>query len=154
MTMRTRRGTSVSAQLAFAVAMVAIGACGGSSSPPAPAATPTFSPGAGAVNAGQKVTIKTTTANASIFYTTDGSQPQTSVTGTTSQYSAPLTIAGATTIKAVATAPGFEKSLVASAIYTISAVEMAATPSFNPPAGAVATGTTVAISTATPGATI
>ena len=152
--MSTRRGTLRSAPFVFAVAMVAFSACGGSSSPNGTVATPTFSPGAGAVNAGQTVTIGTSTANATIFYTVDGTQPQTSVTGTTAKYAAPISITAATTINAVATAPGFSTSMVASAAYTISAVAMAATPSFNPPAGAVASGTTVAISTSTPNATI
>ena len=152
--MSTRRATLASTPVAFAVAMVAISACGGSSPPTGTAATPTFSPGAGAVNAGQKVTISTTTANATIFYTVDGTQPKTSVTGTTKKYTAPITIMAATTIKAVATASGFNPSTVASASYTISTVPLAATPSFNPPAGAVVAGTTVAISTTTPNATI
>jgi hypothetical protein len=135
--------------------MVAISACGGgSSSPHGTAATPTFSPSAGAVNAGQKVTISTTTANATIFYTVDGTVPQTSVTGTTAKYTAPISINAGMTIKAVATAPGFNKSMMASAAYTISPVQMAATPSFNPPAGSVNPGTTVTISTTTPNATI
>ena len=61
--MNTRRGTLASTRIVLAVAMVTIGACGGSSSPTATVATPTFSPGAGAINAGQKVTISTMTAN-------------------------------------------------------------------------------------------
>ena len=151
--MSRRRGISLS-PVVLAVAMVAISACGGSSSPSGTVATPTFNPGAGAVNAGQTVSISTTTANATIFYTTDGTQPATSVTGTTVKYAGPITITAATTIEAVATAPGFNTSTIASASYTISTVQMAATPSFNPPAGAVDSGTTVAIATTTPNATI
>jgi hypothetical protein len=134
--------------------MVAISACGGSSSPTKTVATPTFSPIAGAVNAGQTVTISTTTASATIFYTVDGTQPATSVTGTTAKYTAPISITAATTIKAIATAAGFNKSVVASAAYTISAAQMAATPSFNPPAGEVDPGTLVMMTSTTPNATI
>jgi trimeric autotransporter adhesin len=152
--MSTRRGTLASTPLVFVVALVAISACGGSSSPSGTTATPTFSPGAGPVNAGQTVTISTTALNATIFYTVDGTQPKTSVTGTTKKYAAPITINAATTIKAVATTSGFNPSMVASAAYTISTVPMAATPSFNPPGGAVASGTAVAVSTTTPNATI
>ena len=152
--MSTRTRPFASTPVVLVVALVAISACGGSSSPSGTTATPTFSPGSGAVNAGQKVTISTTTANATIFYTVDGTQPKTSVTGTTKKYTAPITINAATTIKAVATASGFNPSMVASAAYTISTVALAATPSFNPPAGAVVSGSTVAISTATPNATI
>jgi hypothetical protein len=134
--------------------MVAISACGGSSGPSRTVSTPTFSPGAGAVNAGQTVTITTATANAIIYYTLDGTQPATFVTGTTVKYVAPISITTATTIKAIATASGFNKSIVASAAYTISTVQMAATASFSPVAGEVVSGTTVAISTTTPNATI
>ena len=80
-------------------------------------------------NNAEAVTISTTTANATIFYTVDGTQPQTSATGTTSKYTAPLSITAAMTIKAIATAPGFNNSPVASASYTISTVQMTATPS-------------------------
>ncbi len=151
--MSTRRGILASTPVVFAAAMFAISACG-SSSPSGTVATPTFSPGGGAVNAGQTVTISTTTANATIFYTVDGTQPGTAVTGTTAKYAAPISITAATTIKAVATAAGFNQSTVASAAYTISTVQMAATPSFNPPAGVITSGTTVAIGTTTPNATI
>src|SRR5215471_16057094 len=119
MTMSKRKGTLVATPVAFALAMVAISACGGSSSSNGTAATPTFSPVAGAVNAGQKVTITTTTANATIFYTVDGTQPLTSASATTTKYTAPISITAAMTIKAVATAPGFNKSMMASAAYTI-----------------------------------
>ena len=114
----------------------------------APAATPTFSPGAGAVLSGTMVTISTTTAGATIRYTTDGTDPGPSST----QYTAPIAITAAVTIKAMATAPGFTDSAVASAAYTILAP--AATPTFSPGAGAVLSGTTVTISTTTAGATI
>jgi hypothetical protein len=152
--MSTRRGRLASTPVAVAVAMVALSACGGSGPLSGTTATPTFSPGAGTVNYGQKITISTTTANATIFYTLDGTPPQTSATGATKKYTGSITITSATTIKAVATASGFNTSMLASAAYTVSAVQMAATPSFNPPAGAVAPGTTVAISTTTPNATI
>src|SRR5689334_1459587 len=123
--MSTRRGRLAS-PVVLAVAMVAISACGNSGSPKT-AAAPTFSPGAGAVNAGQMITISTTTTLATIFYTVDGTQPATSATGTTKKYVAPVAITAATTFKAIATAPGFNKSSVASASYTISPLQMAAT---------------------------
>ena len=39
-------------------------------------ATPTFNPPAGTYNSAQPVTISTTTAGASIYYTTNGARPQ------------------------------------------------------------------------------
>ena len=120
----------------------------------APAATPTFSPLAGAVAAGTGVTISTTTANAVIFYTTDGTQPATSAGGSTQLYSAPVSISTATTINAVAVAPTFATSAVGSAAYTIMVLTPAATPTFSPAAGVVTSGTTVTINSVTAGATI
>ena len=100
------------------------------------------------------MTISTTTANAMIFYTTDGTQPATSAGGSTQLYSAPVSITTATTINAIAVAPNFANSAVGSAAYTIVVLTAAATPTFSPAAGVVSSGTTVTISSATAGATI
>lgn len=78
------------------------------------AATPTFNPPAGLYNTPQSVSISSTTPGASIYYTTDGSIPNTS----SAMYSAPITISTTTTLKAIATAAGFEQSNVATAIYS------------------------------------
>jgi hypothetical protein len=115
-------------------------------------ATPTFSPAGATYTSTQTVTISDTTAGATIFYTLDGSQPGTSVSGSTKQYSGPLTVSSTETIKALATASGMTTSATASATYTIAS--QVATPTFSP-AGATYPGTqTVAISDTTAGATI
>ena len=119
-----------------------------------PAATPTFSPLAGAVTAGSSVTISSTTTNATIFYTTDGTQPATSAGGSTLLYSGPVSITTAATINAIAVASNFDTSAVGSAAYTILVLTPAATPTFSPVAGVVSSGTTVTIGSATPGAAI
>ncbi len=83
---------------------------------PAPlkCATPTFSPEAGAVNEGTTVTISTSTADATIHYTTDGSTPTTSSpSGNT------VVVNSAMTIKAIAVKDDYENSNVAEATYTI-----------------------------------
>jgi len=80
-------------------------------------ATPTFSPGAGAVAFGTAVTITSSGADA-IYYTTDGSDPATTVTGVTLAYTTPLTIDVAKTIKAIAVKAGSTNSSIASASYT------------------------------------
>ena len=83
----------------------------------APVSTPTFSPAAGEVTSGTEVTISTTTDGATIYYTTDGSDPTTSSTqGNT------VTITSATTIKAIAVKDGMTNSEVATALYTIAGV--------------------------------
>jgi hypothetical protein len=79
-------------------------------------ATPTFSPAAGNYTSAQSVTISTTTAGASIRYTTDGSTPSSS-SGTV--YSGPIAVNSSLTIKAIAYESGFADSAVASAAYTI-----------------------------------
>ena len=77
-------------------------------------ATPTFSPAAGAVDAGTVVTISTTTAGATIYYTTDGTAPTTASTqGTT------VTIDEAKTIKAIAVKANYIDSDVATAAYSL-----------------------------------
>ena len=51
-----------------------------------------------------------------IYYTTDGTTPTTSST----QYTGPiLVLVGTTTVKAIAVAPGWSQSAVASATYSI-----------------------------------
>ncbi len=80
-----------------------------------PCAIPTFNPAEGNYSQAQNVTISCSTENSTIYYTLDGNDPTTS----SSVYSSPITIRETTTVKAIATASGFENSSVASATYTI-----------------------------------
>ena len=86
-------------------------------------ATPTFSPEAGTYTSAQNVTISTATSGATIYYTTDGTTPTTS----SSVYSSAIPVSTTTTIKAIATATGYDNSSVASATYTIVTLEHAGT---------------------------
>jgi sugar lactone lactonase YvrE len=79
-------------------------------------AAPNFTPPAGAYATTQTVTIASTTPNATIYYTTNGTTPTTS----SNVYTAPLTVSTSETIEAIAIAPGYTTSPVATAIYTIS----------------------------------
>ena len=80
-------------------------------------AEPTFSVAAGAVEKGTKVSILCATEGASIHYTTDGSD----VSASSPDYSAPIVINEAMTIKAIAVKEGMKDSPVATAAYTIKA---------------------------------
>jgi hypothetical protein len=80
-----------------------------------PAATPTFSPAAGTYNSVQTVAISTTTPNATIYYTTDGTTPTTS----SSIYEGIISVASTETVEAVAIASGYSLSAIGSAAYTI-----------------------------------
>ena len=86
-------------------------------------ATPTFSPAAGTYTSVQNVTLSTETADATIYYTTDGSDP----TASSSVYSSAIPVSSTTTIKAMAAKAGMDNSSVASATYTIVSLEHAGT---------------------------
>ena len=85
--------------------------------PIAPVAPPAFNPPAGTYTAAQTVTISSTTAGASIRYTTDGTQP-TSAVGTL--YTAPIAVSANTTLNAIAYKTGMADSTAAPATYIIS----------------------------------
>ena len=92
-------------------------------------ATPVFSLAAGAYGPTQILALSTATAGATIYYTTDGSTPNTG----SSVYSSAITLSSSQTIKAFATKNNYLDSAVASAAYTING--NVATPTFSPAAG-------------------
>jgi hypothetical protein len=83
-------------------------------------AKPGFTPAPGEYSSAQSVAISTTTAGANIRYTTDGSTP-TSSSGIL--YTEPVSVAGSTTLAAIAYASGMADSDVATGLYTILAAE-------------------------------
>jgi hypothetical protein len=78
-------------------------------------AMPTFSPGTGTYTSTQSVTIADTTPGAVIYYTTNGTTPTTA----SAVYSSAITVSASTTLEALAVAPGFAQSTVATAAYVI-----------------------------------
>ncbi len=112
------------------------------------AATPTFSPAPGTYNSTQSVRLSDTVAGATIYYTTDGSTPSTS----SNVYSGAISVPATTTIQAIATAPGFATSAVASGTYTIQG--QAAAPTFNPAPGTYSNSVNVNLADTTAGAVI
>ena len=79
-------------------------------------ATPTFSPAAGTYTYAQSVEISCATDGATVYYTTDGTEPSAS-NGT--EYSGAIAVGSNMTIKAIAVKDGLENSAVVSAAYVI-----------------------------------
>lgn len=79
-------------------------------------AAPTFSPAGGTFTSAQNVTISAA-EGATIYYTTDKSDPTTSTSRT--EYSEPITVSETTTIRAIAVKDGYTNSEIAEATYTI-----------------------------------
>ncbi|MGA9242069.1 MAG: chitobiase/beta-hexosaminidase C-terminal domain-containing protein [Silvibacterium sp.] len=85
-------------------------------SPPPATAAPVFSPAAGSYNSLQMVSITDTTAGAAIYFTTNGTVP----TASSTAYAGPIKVSSTETLMAVAIAPGYALSTVATSAYTIS----------------------------------
>ncbi len=77
--------------------------------------TPSFSLTPGTYSGAQTVTLTDGTANATIYYTTNGTAPTTG----SAQYTNAITVASTETIEAMAAASGDSNSAIASATYTI-----------------------------------
>ena len=113
--------------------------------------TPAFSIAGGEVEEGTTVAISCATEGATVYYTTDGTEPTTS----SAVYSGAITVNKAMTIKAMAAKEGnYTDSEVVSAAFTIKPREVVKTPVFSIAGGEVEEGTKVTISCATEGATV
>lgn len=78
-------------------------------------ATPTFMPnGASSFTGTQSVTISCATADATIYYTTDGTDP----TASSTKYTTALSLTSTTTVKAIAVKAGMNSSATATATFT------------------------------------
>jgi hypothetical protein len=114
------------------------------------AATPTITPGTESFAGNLSVSISDTTTGATIYYTTDGTTPSPGA-GTTLAYGAPFTITGTSSVSAIATAPNFSTSAMATVMYTQS---LAATPSIAPSTESFHGTVNVTVTDATTGASI
>ena len=109
-------------------------------------ATPVMSVPGGTYNVPQTVALSDSTVGASIYYTTNGTTPTTSST----PYSGPISISKCDYLEAIAVAPGYTQSFVATANYNMTV----GTPQFSVAGGTYAGAQTVVISEVTPGAAI
>jgi len=112
-----------------------------------PAAIPAFAPSGGHYSTAQSVTINESTPNATIYYTTNGTQPTTSSTLYTG---AAIPVSSSKTLEAIAIAPNYSQSRTITAIYEFPT----ATPAFSVAAGTYTSAQQVTLSDATPGASI
>ena len=87
-----------------------------------PVAVPAFSLPAGNYKSAQSVTLSDATAEATIYYTTDGSAPTTA----SPEYSGPISVGASEVIEAIAVASGYTSSGLARADYVI---QVPSTPS-------------------------
>lgn len=110
--------------------------------------TPVLSPATGTYTVGQHVTMSSPTAGATIYYTTDGTQP----TAASTPYSSRLTLNMNTTLKVVAIQNGLGDSQITTETYII--LNPVVAPTFTPPAGTYNAVQNVTIASTTPGATI
>ena len=113
------------------------------------AATPVFSVPSGTYSTTQSVQISDATPGATIYYTTNGAAP----TPASSVYTSAVSISATGYLQAIAVAPGYATSPIASALYNIGA-NVTATPVLSPAPGAYGKSQTVTITDATPGAVI
>ncbi|MBI2843314.1 MAG: chitobiase/beta-hexosaminidase C-terminal domain-containing protein [Armatimonadetes bacterium] len=110
--------------------------------------TPTFFPDGGTYSEPQNVTISCASPGATIYFTTDGSDPS-ETNGTV--YSGPVLVDRDLTLKARAYESGYSPSMLKWAEYRMAPV---ATPTFSPDGGMYATTQLVTIECVTPGAAV
>lgn len=93
------------------------------------------SPKRGYYQTAQNITLSTETAGATIYYTTDGTRPIDSSgnpTANAQTYSSPVPLSATTVVRAAATAPGHEATLVESHSYLLFDIDGAATNGSDP----------------------
>jgi arabinan endo-1,5-alpha-L-arabinosidase len=112
------------------------------------AATPSFSLAAGSYAGSQSLTMTDGTAGSTIYYTTNGTTP----TASSTQYTAPITIASSETVEAIAVAAGYANSVPAVESYSVT--PNVATPVLSMATGSYTGAQTLTISEATSGASI
>jgi fibro-slime domain-containing protein len=110
-------------------------------------AKPTLTPG-GFFQGQVSVTATHASSAATLYYTTDGSTPTTA----SQKYTGPITLSATTTLKVIATRPGWRNSEVVAETYT--KMETVATPTADPVGRIFVNPIQVSLQDATPGAVI
>jgi hypothetical protein len=108
------------------------------------AAPPSANPNGGSFSTAQQVSLSTTTPNATIFYTTDGSLP----TPAANAYTGPILIQTDTVLRAVASAEGYLQSPASTFNFTFLTQTLA--PLFTPAGGTYTSAQQVVLSDSSP----
>lgn len=135
--------------LALLVVLVAFG-CSKSTEPDKQVATPVFAPEGGTYSFEKQVLISCATEGATIRYTLDESEPNSSST----LYTEPILVSADLIIKAKAYKKGWTSSPVATASYSFVPADTLAAPVFSPEAGLFYSEQRVTISSSDPEAVI
>ncbi len=115
---------------------------------------PQFSPGSGDYQSAQLVALSSSTAGATIYYTTNGNIPRLDIPNSfTKLYTGPISVSATTRINAIAI-EGCSNSNTSSANYNFVAPAVTATPTATPAAGTYAGPLSISLSCTTPGASI
>jgi len=109
------------------------------------ASMPVANPVAGIYNTPINVILSTTTSDANIFYTLDGTSP----TSTNTKYTGPIPVAISTTLKAIAISDGMINSSILTAVYTIIPPDQVAMPTASPDGGNYSSAQTVTLASTT-----
>jgi Chitobiase/beta-hexosaminidase C-terminal domain len=109
---------------------------------------PVFIPAAGTFGGPQQVTMTCSTANATIYYTLNGTTPTTA----SSRYTGPITVSATTTVRAFATASGLDASPVEDGEFRI--VNQVSKPVISPAGGLFSSPQQVTLSTSSSGAAL
>ncbi len=113
------------------------------------AGAPAFSPAPGNLAGSTKISIASSTAGATIYYTEDGTPPS----NISKRYTEPLSVSSAETIRAFAVASGLTDSSINSAAYTVGK-PAAGAPVFSPVQGEYSGRQAVTLTATTSGAVI
>lgn len=121
----------------------------GTEVPHGPVETPRLSLAPGTYIGSRTFTISDENPNATIYYTIHGPKPSI----TSAKYTGPITVTDSSTVDAVAAAPGYLNSAIASSYFTINKPP-APMPEFTVAAGTYGSTQTVSIADSAPGAVI
>lgn len=123
---------------------------------PSIVANPVISPNGGTFDGSVQVSLSTTTAGATIYYTTNGNVPLLNPfpNSFTKIYSGPFTLTSSATVRAIGVKSGLLNSAVVVSNFVVNAQSSVASVVFSPPPGTYGSAQTVSMSTATSGASI